>query len=256
MTSKTKVIRIVYRDNDLFEQFVPTIVEVLETRGYSVMTTVFAKDGSFRKLLETLESWKASEVRGHKIVSDKTCGMVLGNECGIKSDLDLDSIVSRVVYSSFLGVQQGEVHDCLYTSDMSEVKSMFQKVIRSLGEKIGPPSVVNIKPDFLCDHRPFFTEPRSISIQEAVTHVQSWVREIYPDCQFDRAETDQATWVVLDRHTQIGAQYEADSGRGHQLLYFNLPVENMILDLARIGFLPLESITSRTSELLQEVLPK
>src|SRR3989344_4390144 len=240
MASKTATL--VYRNNDLFEMLIPKIIEVLESKDCEVKLMVVPKDTDDVETDRIVSTWYAKERPMTNVFSDKTCHLIMEDEYGGQ----LDSIASHCVASVFLGVDQVTDYLEKQRDSQEESKRIFQKAIRATGDKVGPPVVVKIMTDNLTDHQPFVNyergrEPYAIrmSTSEAVDLLQSWVREIFPDCKFDCQEyTAQATWYIVDRHARVEAEYQANSGEGYPIVKFRLPVENTVFDLAGLGLLP------------------
>lgn len=254
----TRLIGIIYRDNDAFTVFVPEIVKILEMRGYSINVTIVSKGTRSMEGRKITEVWKKSLPKGTRTLSDGTCRLWGLLEKGGQ----LDFIVGDCAATAFLGVDQKQVEDHLkkQCDSLEKAKTVFQKAIVAVGKKIGVPAVVRVSPDHLNDHQPFvayefdpFKETRMPN-DEAVDCVQSWVREIYPDCKFDCKSVDeQATWIVRDRHAS-GTTFMDE--RGHLLLSFCLPVENMVLGLASLGLLPPVIINDEMINQLGRRLPE
>lgn len=260
-----KIARIVYRNNDLFEMLVPKVIEILEGKGYEIRLVVVPKGTDDWETKQIARRWYNQErlATGYKpieVISDNTCASSVGNEVGGQ----LDHVASLGVVAAFLGVNR--VTDYLHErrSSLEETKKIFQESIRAVGERVGNPVVVRIKTDNLTDHEPFVTYERNpwrevrMPADEAVGHLQSWVREIFPNCKFDcEKDSTQATWYIVDRHARqsggyVEAKYLADSGEGHSLLQFRLPVESMVFDLANLGLLA--SVDKLTEQMVEALV--
>ena len=200
-----KTARVVYRNNDLFEMIVPKVVEVLKSKDCDVKLVVVPRGTDDKETDRIVSTWYEEEGGGwdawkkpSNVFSDNTCNRIMENEFGGQ----LDRIASQCVASLFLGVDHADDYLEQQRDSQEESKRIFQKAIQAVSDRVGPPGVIRIMTDNLTDHQPFVNYERGrdpyairMSTSEAVDLLQSWVREIFPDCKFDCQEyTAQATW--------------------------------------------------------------
>lgn len=236
---------IVYRDNDLFGRYVPRIKTILQSLGHSVAIKVVARGVEPNK--QEISDWL--DINHGKVLADRTCRVSLdhlnrearnsfsGNGPRTLSH-ELDSLIGGLIARKFRALTYCEGHSDI---SLDQAKSLFQSGARAMAEKFGAPTHVVIDPRYISSH----WYRRQSEDLEVLQTLDTWIREIFSDCQvMEGQDPPKQGWVIADRHQQHDAT----------LMVLRLPVETMIDDLASFGLLPLE--VELTDDELEKVLKR
>ncbi|MEJ0053762.1 MAG: hypothetical protein WDN10_03525 [bacterium] len=219
----TKTVLVTYRSNDVFEAYVPRILETLKIAGYEVREKSYPR--GFQGIFRDRDNMETEAKEASYWLPDLTC----------KSDLflsakqfrfgGLDQLIARGISASLFG--EKSTHDI----GLEETKAIFQKVARMVADKIGEPKVVSLWTSHFGDHEPFRGNP-----ELGCESLRAWLGELFPQCTVEILDCYRPTkgWNILDRHDpEAHPCYYAKSGR----LFFSIPVETMVRDLERVGLL-------------------
>lgn len=227
-------IAIVYRENDLFNVYVPKIISFLKEKGYEVEEMRFSRETSEEEIEKAIPRNFKKDF--DKVLADGTCYPADGG-FGI-----LEAIISNAVSDSVLDAFGGNGHlETEVSKSLELTRNVFQKAIQSVSHMIGIPEKVFVSEKKLTDHAPFRTwengKPVPMNSDTAVQYVISWVQDIFPDCLVQVGNPrlgDETYWAILDRHERCEPVYDGC------VLVANLPAETFISDLGRLNLLPSE----------------
>lgn len=196
----------IYRDNDLFEDHMPEIINNLQAWGRKVETQIFQQGTDTEEIEEWINSNQDSLV-GKEIVSDGTVSMQISND--LKGDLKkkgamfgekLDSIFYSAAWRVISGNLREEVRN-LDVDGLSEreqdqkrdsyrtekgIERIFQNYFKRGGEI---PKRFYILKKLLYDHEPFPFQEAYLEIQKAKKNYPEQADKIREKYQQDAAET-------------------------------------------------------------------
>lgn len=269
-------IGIVYRTNDLFTAYVPTIVALLKKEGCAVVEKVFLQGQEVGE--DELESWYAENPTA-TIICDSTCFLTkarprmlserihypksyFGPASFDDRPISLDGLVSDAILNAYVGYgwENRDREDSL-----EKTRALFQKMAKAISEKIGAPSVVVITKENITDHLPLSECSDEGKASDAVSQ---WIREIFSDCEvrvvdgWYEPNRTKATWHLIDRHCfndrdgKWEAVYLPAQEADQTFLQLQLPIETALTSLPKTGLVTpiLEQVTPYIFATLQKGL--
>lgn len=230
-----KDIVLVYRENDLFEQLVPAVVNVLYGFGCSVKTIEFDRSTTRQSVKENLVD-RVSEFEDMPFIADETCLFPLQS-----IDADIDLILQ---YNNLDKVFDSVITHLIESGDGS---SGFVKALKVISPE-SRPETVQVVTNHLTDHKPF----SEMENCEVINQLREWFEEAGYKVNVEEAGSGiQRDWVIIYRHS-----VKYDTAHEFFDIVLGLPLANFIQDASRHGLLSLNEsqLESRLSKELEEVI--
>jgi len=242
-------ILIIYRDNDLFEKYVPEIARILQAKGRKVEIKNFPRNTEGDEIKEWYEE-NLERLAGVEIISDKTAHVPykfhkFEKEKGIKEIGDLDR---DLINQTIMATMWGEKANLVFTSpdrglsveqrltfEDQQWNETYQVIIkRILESQENIPNNVYIFSDHILDHinleaytekdgdelsqkemeefaEMFLEKLKRTLVESGIDAGKIVIKSEKPNQQ-EFQEIDQAgNWVIIDRHSKMFGGYN-DNG--------------------------------------------
>jgi hypothetical protein len=244
----------IYRDNDLFKEYIPKITETLRGLGRKVEIQNFPAGTEWKEMEELVEEHKIN-FEGKEVVADETVTNLLRERKDLKiRELKwsyLDKLTNETVAETILGDEYEEMLDYNPSGEKSLVyveKAIPTIVEHILQNKENIPDEVVVSSSLIKSHAPFgyFSE------NEAKEKVKEWlVKGGIPKEAFkkkeERTEKKRSTiWYILDRHNSgyprgsSKVKMREWEGKETKEIYLGLPLANFFRDALSSGLLELK----------------
>ena len=156
-------ILIIYRDNDLFEKYVPEIARILQAKGRKVEIKNFPRNTEGDEIKEWYDE-NLERLAGMEIISDGTASVPYAlnkfqKEKGIKDIADLDGLMNKTTKITIFGPYKTDSYgigqpEAIRSEDQSDqLKKFFAVMVkRILENKENMPSKIYIFTDYILSH--------------------------------------------------------------------------------------------------------
>lgn len=270
-------IALVYRDNELFQRYVPKVAEILGSLGRQVETHVIPRETDLR----AIQDWTMKNIQdfnGRLIVSDGTCaeGMKVPLSFGprLKKPVSfqekpgyLDEICNRAPEMAVLG--KDWISRLEYTGDPAQREKSFREILKRVFENPeNIPAQVSVLLPRLADHWGGIRERDNAESEVAEILKRVLAESGLPE---DRVSVDEqadsesvrevdrpGNWILADRHflgwKPTDGRPKADLERLSNARVFYIPMGNFVRSLLDNGLLPPkeEELDQTMREMLEE----
>ncbi len=275
-SSRSKEVSLVYRDNDLFQDLVPTVVQEMQALGLEVDSKVFPKGEDPAKIAEWIEENKA-RLKEMRLVVDGTVRAQALATFAQAANLDgmMHDATLRAVLPDYSWRVNYDYFDLSGTNNNKELlkkpgarQAVFLEIMRRIAESGKAPKRVFIHLDKLSDHAPFCDEKEVAEMSrrpgwwgsdekrqydkgkslEAFETLKNWLIEagieeveIYDGQDLNGSDD----WVLIDRHAaNAGFLEKKEDDFDISVLVDNpetpvmvLPAENFVASALKNGLL-------------------
>jgi len=151
---KLPLINIIYRDNDLYTNFVPKIAQNIESFGRRVATKSFPREASVQEIKKYFESDDVKgSLKGTELFADETCrGQVdyKFRSDNFKKEYYLDSFANRIMSHCLIGKELIEKNDD--TLCVPEKLVALKNIVKEVIDKNGEPENLYVVNGRISDH--------------------------------------------------------------------------------------------------------
>lgn len=262
---KLPPIALIYRDNDLFKEWIPKIAEMLKFLDRQVEIQSFPQGTDEEEIKAWIES-NMGELKSKELVTDYTCqrniperrkylgGGISTDEKLLEPRENLDKLLDGVSQKIILGKTESKIK-CWDASPfekggMESAKEVYPEIVKQiLKNKDNMPKKVFIVREKLRSHAPFGEVG---SGQEAAETLKGWLTEGgIPEKIIETDEIDdiEGGWIIVDRH------YRFSVDRGIRL---ELPLADFYKNAKEAGLITVkpEELEKGMKELLKEKFGK
>ena len=273
----------IYRDNDLFQEQIPQMVEVLKSLGREVEIQTFPKGTKEEEITKwTQENIK--QLKGKEILSDYTFqyhGAYEGLSEKARSELNfknkgeyLDKTLNKAV-EDILKIDYESVRK---EENIDKVGEYFSIIVKKvLEDKENIPEKIFIVSSNLLDHYPFSADADyKLKVEEfrntevirqkqlkAAEKIKEWFTKAgMPEKSLEIKESlknllkdfDQKTWIIVDRHAtaiskEIAEKFKKDYTNNIKL---GLPLEEFYSDVTKYGLIKAQKIEEAVKKILEK----
>lgn len=269
---KMPTIFMIYRDNDLFKEWVPKIAETLKGLGRRVEIQSFPAGTSEAEIDKWIEENK-DEIYNSDIVTDGTVesefySTMRGEK--IEENLkqlkqpehlgSLDKLLDRATQRIVLGKEESEIkfwsglrdYRDREVVDLESFKEAYSRIVKQiLKNKENMPIKVYILQEKIKDHVPF-REDEIVGDKRATAEIlQKWlveggIPEEIIECTEHKAEDKKGNWIIKDRHNREWSTYYG--------IELRLPLESFYYDTTTKGLIKIEAeeLENELREMLEE----
>lgn len=222
-----KKIVMAYRENDLFNKYIPKLIEI-----FDVVVKIFPRETT----KEEIASWRNQNIDDSvTYISDHTCGITRGR--GV-----LDVLFRVTTEMAILGgVQRRD-------SNLENSGIAFRAIIKMVAEKNIPKKIAISVSSYLCSHQPFdsFSSPGDVAKEIARWLVDAGIPENKIQFGYLKQEDDlKENWVIYDRHDFVPDRNNSPK----KALSMCIPIETLYEQCLEAGL-----IEASTDEFLQQLI--
>ncbi len=259
-------VSLVYRDNDLFQDLVPTVVQEMKALGLEVDSKVFPKGEDPAKIAQWIEENKA-RLKEMRLVVDGT--VRAQNRSAFYSTPSLDGIMHDATLAAILPDfvwdirHDGMDEDSSANYDLLEKpeahKAVFLEIMKRITENGKLPKRVFICLDKLAEHKPFRDEAKERELssggnwygsmrktqydggknQEAFETLTAWLTEagVEEVEAYDGQDLNGISdWILVDRHA-LPTDNQEFLPNNPETPVMVLPAENFVASALKNGLL-------------------
>lgn len=279
-------ILIIYRDNDLFEKYVPEIERMFTAQGRRIEVKNFPR-GTDKNEIEEWYKENLEKLTGTEIISDQTAGVPYissefyksTQEKGIKRIADLDRLMNPIIERTVLGEEGIEAMSDTAEDQSSRWSKFFAIIMkRILENQERIPDKIYILSDHIVDHVDLAAytdmtyeerrkdpdvfkrklkelettlpeELKKVLIESGVDAEKIIIKSENPSQKEIREEIDkEGNWVLVDRHSSIANVKMANAKNLH------LPTGSFYSSASEAGLIdiPQKEFSQKLEEVLDE----
>ena len=212
-------ILIIYRDNALFEKYVPEIARILQAKGREVEIKNFPRGTEKDEIKEWYDE-NLGRLAGMEMISDMTANPFLR---GFKKLVNIS--LDNLIYQAITQIVFGEGEGCEIMNDSldqsSQLKEFFTTIIKNiLKNQENVPNKIYIFSDHILSHHQDYWDAADENKEELKKAYSEKIKELLIESGIDaekiiikleklsqkefQEEVDQlGNWVIADRHSPI-----------------------------------------------------
>ncbi len=256
-------ILLVYRENDLFQEYIPEVIETLTSLGHQVKTHSFPLGTDKVEIRKWAQEHK-NEFKNRAVMVDGTFRRAISYELQEELDVNsLDEFFDKATEMVVLGTDYKELLAEMGSSDMETTgKAYYALIQRILESKENLPEKVYVRGYHILDHNPFYSLIQSLKddIKKAeavaVETLKKWLVEggipagsiLFYEGEKGEVEIGAGDWIIADRHI-IEWVY-----KGHPTIILEMPFSNFYRSAQKQGLIKLRprEIEKNLRKLLRE----